>query len=90
MFIQDKRDKLEVIAYFGEKNGTTFAAKRKSDLKWLWKRIRCYTPENILYQVVKELFDCWGSVVCTVTKQPQFSEESSKKARGTLHDIQKG
>ena len=28
--------------------------------------------------------------MCTVTKQPLFSEESWKKARGILDDIQKG
>ena len=43
-----------------------------------------------MYVLLKELFDSWGPVKCTVTKQPLFSQETWKKAFAVLHDVQKG
>jgi hypothetical protein len=90
MLIPDEGDKKQVTEYLEEMK-TTFEAKRKSHPEWLWKRVRRYIPEkDTLYKIMKEFFDCWGPIVCTITKQPLFSEESWKKSRGILHDIQKG
>jgi hypothetical protein len=64
---------------------------RKFSPAWLWKRVCRYIPErSFLFTIVKEFFDNWGPVKCSVTDQPLFSAESWKKAQSVLHDIRKG
>lgn len=90
VLIPDEDDKAAVTTVLTKMNITWDKIKSKSP-SWLWTRVRRYVPEKgILYILLKELFDSWGPVKCTITKQTLFSHETWKKANGVLHDVQKG
>jgi hypothetical protein len=44
----------------------------------------------LLYKILTEFFEAWGHIKCTVTGQPLFGDETWKKVKGVLHDVQKG
>ena len=90
MLVPDEEDKAAVSTVLLRQDITWEKMKSKSP-SWLWTRVRRYIPENgILYVLLKELFDCWGPIKCTVTKQPLFSHVTWKKANAVLHDVKKG
>ncbi|KAJ7112383.1 hypothetical protein C8R43DRAFT_961795, partial [Mycena crocata] len=92
MLIPDKGDKQRLVDYF-KKKGTTWEAERYKRPDWVWKRCRRYIPEKtVLYPILKEFFDCWGPLTCTVDGKvlKLFDAESWKKAEAVLHDVQKG
>jgi hypothetical protein len=90
LFIPDKNDRLKVEAYLKRKNLSSSAVIHLEKPDWLWKQVRQYIPEkDFLYHLLNELFKCWGPVKCTVTGQALFSEETWKKAKGILYDVQK-
>jgi hypothetical protein len=91
MLIPDKNNRIRVEAYLKRKNLPNFEQICLSNPKWCWRQVRRYIPQkDFLYRLLDELFKCWGSVKCTVTRQTLFSEESWKKAKGVLHDVRKG
>jgi hypothetical protein len=88
MLVTDKRDKLRVEAYLTRKKLSKFEIFCLENLKWCWKQVRRYIPEkDLLYHLLDELFKCWGPVKCTITGQALFTEETSKKSKGVLHDV---
>ena len=90
MLIPDQGDKKAVEAVLAQK-GLKWTTVRAKSPAWLWSRVRRYIPEkDLLHRNLKELFDCWGPIKCTVTGQALFSEETWKKAQGVLHDVKKG
>ena len=90
MLVPDEEDKKAVEAALAKKNIKWEQVQSKSPA-WLWKRVCRYIPDkDILYNLLSELFQSWGSVKCSVTKQPLFSAESWKKAQRVLHDVKKG
>ena len=63
----------------------------RSCAEWLWKRVRRYIPKkDILYKLLKELFDCWGPIICSTSKLPLFDDDAWKKANSILHSVQMG
>jgi hypothetical protein len=90
MLIPDKSDKAKGEAYLTKK-GLTWNKVQMSSPGRLWKHVQRYISEkSFLHTIVKEFFDCWGPIKCSITGQPLFSPESWKKSQGVLHDIQKG
>ena len=90
MLIPDKGDKKAMELVLAKKNLTWGKVKSKSP-DWLWKRVRRYIPDkDKLYPIVKEFFNCWGPVKCSLTGYTLFSAESWKKANRVLHDIKMG
>ncbi|KAF5342768.1 hypothetical protein D9758_017029 [Tetrapyrgos nigripes] len=90
LLIPDETDKNTIEAYLAKRNldWNTMRAKRPS---WLWRRVRRYVPrKEVLHPILKEFFDCWGNVICSVRKIPLFNEESWKKAHAVLQDVQRG
>jgi hypothetical protein len=92
MLVPDKGDKQRLVDYFTKK-GTTWEAERYKRPDWVWKRVRRYIPERtVLYPILKEFFDCWGPLTCTVDGKvlKLFDSETEKKAQAVLNDVQRG
>ena len=90
LLLPDEDDKKLVSQVLAKKNLTYNQVRSKSPA-WLWKRVRRYIPEsNILVLVLREFFDSWGKIKCSITGQPLFSAETWKKAEAVLHDVRKG
>jgi hypothetical protein len=90
MLVPDKGDKKTVEQVLKKKRLTWEQVQSKSPA-WLWKWVRRYIPDkDILYLILSELFQSWGSVKCSVTKQTLFNAETWQKAQRVLHDVKKG
>lgn len=90
LLLPDEDDKKLISQVLAKKNLTYNQVRSKSPA-WLWKRVRRYIPEsNILVLVLREFFDSWGKIKCSITGQPLFSAETWKKAKAVLHDVRKG
>jgi hypothetical protein len=90
MLIPDKKDKANVEVYLKSKS-KSWDRVRQASPEWLWSRVRRYIPESeLLYRILTEFFEAWGHIKCTVTGQPLFGDETWKKVKGVLHDVQKG
>ena len=90
LLLPDENDKKLVSQVLAKKNLTYNQVRSKSPA-WLWKRVRRYISEsNILVLVLREFFDSWGKIKCSITGQPLFSAETWKKAEAVLHDVCKG
>lgn len=58
---------------------------------WLWKRVQRFIPnKDVLYVVLKGLFESWAPVVCKTTGQKLLTLESHQKAQSTLLEVRKG
>jgi hypothetical protein len=90
LLIPDEIDKKNIIAVLPKMN-TTWEKMLAVNPDWLWVRCWCYAPsKDVLYRLLKELFECWGPVKCSKTGQPLFDKETWKKAKAVLHDVQLG
>ncbi|KAJ7174303.1 hypothetical protein C8R46DRAFT_88386 [Mycena filopes] len=92
MLVPDKGDKQRLVDYLA-KSGKTWESERYARPDWVWKRVRRYIPDRtVLYPILKELFDCWGPLTCTVGNVvlPLFNSETRKKAAAVLNDVRKG
>jgi hypothetical protein len=90
MLIPDQDDKAAMEAVLKKRNMTWSFVKSKSP-GWLWKRVRRFIPnKDVLYSVLKELFESWAPVVCKATGQKLFTLESHKKAQSILLEVKKG
>jgi hypothetical protein len=90
LLIPDETDKKAVESVLAKQN-IDWNTKRAKDPDWLWKRVRRYIPrKEVLHPILKEFFECWGKVICSVHKIPLFNEESWKKANAVLQDVQRG
>ena len=84
LLVPDKGDKRRVEAVLAKKN-LTWDQIRNSSPAWLWRRVRRYIPEkSLLYKLLKEMFDCWGPIVCSVSKIPLFDDDAWKKAKSMM------
>jgi hypothetical protein len=95
VFIPDRNDSARFQDYLATHlvNGKvlTMAQFRRIRPEYLWERVRRYIPEpGILYRLLKELFDIWGTLCCSRTKMPLFSKESEKQASAILLKVQRG
>jgi len=90
MLIPDKKDKANVEKYLKSKS-KSWDKVRQTSPQWLWSKVHCYIPEKeLLYRILIEFFEAWGYIKCTTTGQPLFGDETWKKVKGVLHDVQKG
>ncbi|KAH8109627.1 hypothetical protein DFH11DRAFT_1474484, partial [Phellopilus nigrolimitatus] len=90
LFVPDKEDKARVIAVLRAGNLTWDSVKRERP-DWLWERVRRYIPQkDILFKLLKELFDCWGNVKCSRTGATLFTAECWKKTKGVLEEVSLG
>ena len=49
-----------------------------------------YLPEkSVLYRIL-EMFQCWGPIICPVSKLPLFDSDAWKKANSILLHVKKG
>jgi len=67
LLLPDEDDKKLVSQVLAKKNLTCNQVRSKSPA-WLWKHVHWYIPEsNILVLVLRELFDSWGKIKCSIT-----------------------
>ncbi|KIK69404.1 hypothetical protein GYMLUDRAFT_237207 [Collybiopsis luxurians FD-317 M1] len=90
LLIPHEIDKKNIIAVLPKMN-TTGEKMLAVNPDWLWVRCWHYAPsKDVLYRLLKELFECWRPVKCSKTGQPLFDKETWKKAKAVLHDVQLG
>lgn len=85
---KDDRDSVEAVL---KKKGETWEKMKSRSPAWLWKRVCCFIPQqDLLYVLLKELFESWAPVKCVVTGQKLFNDETHRKAQSILVEVQKG
>ena len=90
LLVPDKDDRNAVEAVL-KKKGETWEKMKSKSSAWLWKRVRCFIPQqDVLYILLKELFESWAPVKCVVTGQKLFNDETHRKAQSILVEVQKG
>lgn len=90
LLVPDRGDQRRAEVVLTRK-GMTWDYAIRSCSEWLWKRVRRYIPKkDLLYKLLKELFDCWGPIICSTSKIPLFDDDAWKKANSILHNVQMG
>ena len=90
IFVPDKEDKMHVSSYL-ESTGTSWEEVLRFNAPWLWKRCkRVIPPPELLYSLVKEVFNSYGPLLDADKKQPLFNAQAWKDARNVLKAIQNG
>ena len=81
LLVPDKDDREAVEAVL-KKKGETWEKMKSKSSAWLWKRVHCFIPQqDVLYILLKELFESWAPVKCVVTGQKLFNDETHRKAQ---------
>ncbi len=90
LLVPAKDDRAAVESVLKKKGETWDKIKSKSPT-WLWKRVHRFVPQkDILYLLLKELFESWAPIKCVVIGQKLFTVETHKKAQSVLVEVQKG
>jgi hypothetical protein len=90
IFVPDGEDKMHISSYL-ESMGTSWEEVLRFNACWLWKRCkRVIPPPELLYPLVKEVFNSYGPLLDSEKKQPLFNAQAWKDAGNVLKAIQNG
>ena len=90
LLVPDKGDRKRVESVLAKQN-LKWDQVRKSSSEWLFRRVRRYLPEkSILHKILEEMFQCWGPIICPVSKLPLFDNTAWKIANSILLHVKKG
>lgn len=66
LLVPDKDDR-DIVESVLRKKGESWEKVKSKSPAWLWKRVRCFIPQKeVLYILLKELFESWASIKCAV------------------------
>jgi hypothetical protein len=86
---EDDKKRVEKVLYL-KFNKITFKAMFAQNPDWILERVkRAVPPPDILLTIVTELFDTYGNIICSKSKNKLFDNQAWKKAsikQGHLSD----
>jgi hypothetical protein len=90
LFVMDAMD-VERVKRVLDRQGISFAKKLQTNPAWILRRVRrVVPPPQVLYPVIKNLFDQYGGETCARTGLPLFDRKALAKAVNVLKAIQDG
>ncbi|KAG2212963.1 hypothetical protein INT46_008089 [Mucor plumbeus] len=90
VFDEDDKKRVEKVLYL-KFNKITFKAMLAQNPDWILQRVkRAVPPPNILLPIITELFDTYGNIVCSRSKDKLFDNQAWKKAASIKASIKQG
>jgi len=90
IFVCDEEDRQRVEAFLTSK-GDTWENKMRSNPSWVLHRVRrLVPPPAVLHQIVKDLFEAYGTIICSNTGLPLFDDSTKQRAENVLKAIAAG
>ena len=90
MLVPCAEDRKKMEAFLKSKDKTWMQVRHQHPA-WLWMRVRRFIPEpSMICELLTELFESWGSAICSRTKLPLFSADATLQSTLLIADAKRG